>query len=201
MNDYNNDYYILKCGSSKVPSPYCACCKDHYFIFQNPLSLKMAVQAESSGELEDNIPLIEAMEMDGDPLLSKRVKQVLEFFDLYCFQLQPAIYTHADDTEHFYWVGVLDNALNVYDFEQGRVNCIYGYDTYGYDKVDAESIRLDPDKMSVIPLEKRLMFEVPGMRGTYIVHRSVAEPLIALNASGLHLVPVMEWDDCFGMTI
>ncbi|CED56722.1 putative uncharacterized protein [Aliivibrio wodanis] len=196
MNDYNNDYYILKCGSSKVPSPYCACCKDHYFIYQNPLSLKMAVQAESSGELEDNIPLIEAMEMDGDPLLSKRVKQVLEFFDLYCFQLQPAIYTHADDTEHFYWVGVLDNALNVYDFEQGNY-----YTIREYDEVNAKTIRLDPDKMSVIPLEKRLMFEVPGMRGTYIVHRSVAEPLIALNASGLHLVPVMEWTNGFGMTI
>ncbi|MGR6838495.1 hypothetical protein ACU5DF_05015 [Aliivibrio wodanis] len=200
MNDYNNDYYILKCGSRKVPSPYCACSKSHYFIYREPLSMKMVVLAESSGEPKDNIPLIEAMEMDGDPLLSKRVKQVLEFFDLYRFQLQPAIYTHADDTEHFYWVGVLENTLNVYDFEQGRVNFI-DEDEDEDEEVDAETIRLDPDKMSVIPLEKRLMFQVPGMRGTYIVHRSVAEPLIALNASGLHLVPVMEWDDCFGMTI
>ncbi|MGR6838491.1 hypothetical protein ACU5DF_04995 [Aliivibrio wodanis] len=198
MNDYNNDYYILKCGSRKVPSPYCACSKDHYFIYREPLSMKMVVLVESSGEPKDNIPLIEAMEMGCAPLLSKRVKQVLEFFDLYRFQLQPAIYTHADDTEHFYWVGVLESTLNVYDFEQGS------YYTSEYDEddeVNAKTIRLDPDKMSVIPLEKRLMFQVPGMRGTYIVHRSVAEPLIALNASGLHLVPVMEWTNGFGMTI
>jgi hypothetical protein len=35
----------------------------------------------------------------------------------------------------------------------------------------------------------------------YLVHKSIAEPLIALNASGLHLVPVLEWDLSFGMTI
>ncbi len=35
----------------------------------------------------------------------------------------------------------------------------------------------------------------------YLVHKSIAEPLIALNASGLHLVPALEWDLSFGMTI
>ena len=45
------------------------------------------------------------------------------------------------------------------------------------------------------------MFEVKGMRSTYIVHESVAERLIALNANGLHLVPLLEWDMDFGFTI
>ncbi|MFV7710845.1 hypothetical protein [Shewanella algae] len=52
-----------------------------------------------------------------------------------------------------------------------------------------------------IPFTKRRMFEVKGMRSTYIVHESVAERLIALNANGLHIVPLLEWDMGFGFTI
>ena len=58
----------------------------------------------------------------------------------------------------------------------------------------------DSNKLSKIPLEKRCIFQIPGMMD-YLVHKSIAEPLIALNASGLHLVPVLEWDLSFGMTI
>ncbi|QTE89565.1 hypothetical protein JKK33_14400 [Shewanella algae] len=65
----------------------------------------------------------------------------------------------------------------------------------------AINIRLDADKLLAIPFTKRRMFEVKGMRSTYIVHESVAERLIALNASGLHLVPLLEWDMGFGFTI
>ncbi|WP_345843388.1 hypothetical protein [Shewanella algae] len=68
-------------------------------------------------------------------------------------------------------------------------------------KVTAINIRLDADKLLAIPFAKRRMFEVKGMRSTYIVHESVAERLIALNANGLHIVPLLEWDMGFGFTI
>lgn len=48
--------------------------------------------------------------------------------------------------------------------------------------------------------EKRCIFQITGMM-YYLVYKSIAEPLIALNASGLYWVPVLEWDLSFGMTI
>ena len=91
---------------------------------------------------------------------------------------------------------MLDNSLAGYDFDNSQ-----SIRRQADDSVSAINIRLDADKLLAIPFTKRRMFEVKGMRSTYIVHESVAERLIALNANGLHLVPLLEWDMGFGLTI
>ncbi|GAB1061834.1 hypothetical protein [Shewanella algae] len=91
---------------------------------------------------------------------------------------------------------MLDNSLAGYDFDNSQ-----SIRRQADDSVSAINIRLDADKLLAIPFTKRRMFEVKGMRSTYIVHESVAERLIALNANGLHLVPLLEWDMGFGFTI
>ncbi|BCV41643.1 hypothetical protein [Shewanella algae] len=91
---------------------------------------------------------------------------------------------------------MLDNSLAGYDFDNSQ-----SIRRQADDSVSAINIRLDADKLLAIPFTKRRMFEVKGMRSIYIVHESVAERLIALNANGLHLVPLLEWDMGFGFTI
>ncbi|TVK96653.1 hypothetical protein AYI83_13825 [Shewanella algae] len=91
---------------------------------------------------------------------------------------------------------MLDNRLAGYDFDNSQ-----SIRRQADDSVSAINIRLDADKLLAIPFTKRRMFEVKGIRSTYIVHESVAERLIALNANGLHLVPLLEWDMGFGFTI
>ncbi|MBO2697210.1 hypothetical protein [Shewanella algae] len=91
---------------------------------------------------------------------------------------------------------MLDNSLAGYDFDNSQ-----SIRRQADDSVSAINIRLDADKLLAIPFTKRRMFEVKGIRSTYIVHESVAERLIALNANGLHLVPLLEWDMGFGFTI
>lgn len=91
---------------------------------------------------------------------------------------------------------MLNNSLAVYDFDNSQ-----SIRRQADDSVSAINIRLDADKLLAIPFTKRRMFEVKGMRSIYIVHESVAERLIALNANGLHLVPLREWDMGFGFTI
>ncbi|MCE9784714.1 hypothetical protein [Shewanella algae] len=91
---------------------------------------------------------------------------------------------------------MLDNSLAGYDFDNSQ-----SIRRQADDSVSAINIRLDADKLLAIPFTKRRMFEVKVMRSTYIVHESVAERLIALNANGLHLVPLLEWDMGFGFTI
>ncbi|GAB1106523.1 hypothetical protein N4S66_13040 [Shewanella algae] len=91
---------------------------------------------------------------------------------------------------------MLDNSLAGYDFDNSQ-----SIRRQADDSVSAINIRLDADKLLAIPFTKRRMFEVKGMRSTYIVHESVAERLIALNANGLHIVPLLEWDMGFGFTI
>ncbi|BCV62048.1 hypothetical protein [Shewanella algae] len=91
---------------------------------------------------------------------------------------------------------MLDNSLAGYDFDNSQ-----SIRRQADDSVSAINIRLDADKLLAIPFTKRRMFEVKGMRSIYIVHESVAERLIALNANGLHIVPLLEWDMGFGFTI
>ncbi|MBO2583227.1 hypothetical protein [Shewanella algae] len=91
---------------------------------------------------------------------------------------------------------MLNNSLAVYDFDNSQ-----SIRQQADDSVSAINIRLDADKLLAIPFAKRRMFEVKGMRSIYIVHESVAERLIALNANGLHMVPLLEWDMGFGFTI
>ena len=195
ISDINEEYYVLVCGSGKVPSPYVSCSKSHYLIFQEPMSLKMPIRIESATEAQEKVPLIEAMAAPSDPILSDRIKKALSYFDLYNVQLLPAIYTHNDNSEHSYSVLVIDNDIEAYDFDKGK------YLRKSRDgKVLADNCRLDPIKLAPIPIEKRSLFRIPGM-SDLLVHKTIAEPLIALNASGLHLVPVLEWDISFGMKI
>ena len=91
---------------------------------------------------------------------------------------------------------MLDNSLAGYDFDNSQ-----SIRRQADDSVSAINIRLDADKLLAVPFTKRRMFEVKGIRSTYIVHESVAERLIALNANGLHIVPLLEWDMGFGFTI
>ncbi|MFL7035201.1 hypothetical protein BCS71_18310 [Vibrio lentus] len=195
MSDINEEYYVLVCGSGKVPSPYISCSKSPYLTFREPASLKMPIQVEGSAEEGEEIPLIEAMAAPSDPVLSKRITKVLEYFDLYKVQLLPAAYTHNDNSQHVYSVLLVDNDINAYDFDSGK------YLRKSSDgEVLPDNCRLDEAKLSNISLEKRSIFRIRGM-SDFLVHKSIAEPLIALNASGLHLVPLLEWDIGFGMTI
>ncbi|MBO2630224.1 hypothetical protein I6M46_18380 [Shewanella algae] len=194
--DINEEYYVLICGSGKVPSPYVSCSKSHYLTFRQPTCLKMPIQVESGADDNEAIPLIEAMTALSDPLLSNRISKVLEYFDLYQVQLLPALYTHNDESVHSYSILVVDNNIDAYDFDNGKYTGILE----DGEVRNPRNCRLDSNKLSKIPLEKRCIFQIPGMMD-YLVHKSIAEPLLALNASGLHLVPVLEWDLSFGMTI
>ena len=62
---------------------------------------------------------------------------------------------------------MLDNSLAVYDFDNSQ-----SIRRQADDSVSAINIRLDADKLLAIPFTKRRMFEVKGMRSTYIVHET-----------------------------
>ncbi|BCV45894.1 hypothetical protein I6M54_14655 [Shewanella algae] len=68
MSHNNNKYFVLYCGSGDVPSPYTACSRDHYLIYRDPTSLREPIYAESPADEEENIPLIDAMDLDGMPM-------------------------------------------------------------------------------------------------------------------------------------
>lgn len=196
MTNINHEYYVFVCGNSDVSSPYIACSKSHYLIYRDPISIKFHLQAESPSDPDEEDRLIDAMNVDGTPMVSLKIKECLDYFTLYQLQLLPTSYTHADNSEHIYWTAMLNNSLKVYDFKSAKF-----YNREEDDEVDGINIRLDQDKLLSISLEKRLMFEVYGMRGVYLVHYSIAEPLKMLNAIGIHLVPVLEWDIGFEFTI
>lgn len=60
---------------------------------------------------------------------------------------------------------IFENELNVYNFDESEFLI-----RRGDDEVLPVTIRLNGERLSVIPLDNRLMFTVPGPSTTFIVH-------------------------------
>ncbi|WP_345843984.1 hypothetical protein [Shewanella algae] len=100
--------------------PYTACSREHYLICRCPTSLREPIYAESPADEEENIPLIDAMDLDGMPVIMNAIKRELDYLDIYRLQLLPVCYCHADESEHLYWAVMLDNSLAGYDFDNSQ---------------------------------------------------------------------------------
>ncbi|WP_223828845.1 hypothetical protein [Shewanella algae] len=82
--------------------PYTVCSREHYLIYRGPTSSREPIYAESPADEEENIPLIDAMELDGMPMVTNAIKRKLDYLDIYRLQLLPVCYCPADDSEHLY---------------------------------------------------------------------------------------------------
>ncbi len=47
-------------------------------------------------------PLIDAMDLDGMPMIMNTIKRELDYLDIYRLQLLPDCYCPADESEHLY---------------------------------------------------------------------------------------------------
>ncbi|MGX2965048.1 hypothetical protein [Shewanella sp. FeAMO] len=82
--------------------PYTVCSREHYLIYRGPTSLREPIYAESPADEEENTPLIDAMDLDGMPMVTNAIKRELDYLDIYRLQLLPVCYCPADENEHLY---------------------------------------------------------------------------------------------------
>ena len=57
-----------------------------------------------------------------------------------------------------------------------------------------DKFELDEEKLSKIPLEKRLIFRLDESTDIYLFHQSIVDEINKLNPVGIHFTRVDEWD-------
>jgi hypothetical protein len=78
----------------------------------------------------------------------------------------------------------MDLKKSIYDFNE-RIQSVS----------DVEKFTLDSEKLSQIPLEKRLVFRMKEYGVYNIFHQSVVDHLNKFDLKGMRFIPVTSWND------
>lgn len=127
------------------------------------------------------------------PVVSERIKDVLEPLDLFGLQLVPADVKVKPDDVRRYWLLHVFNRIGCIDRQ--RSVCKF------YSEGDALSINklvLDEEVLQEIPLERRNVFRLAEATSTHIFHESVVERVLALQPEGVRFIRVDQWSDSAG---
>ncbi|HYD42484.1 MAG TPA: DUF1629 domain-containing protein [Anaeromyxobacter sp.] len=124
-----------------------------------------------------------------EPVVSERLKAVLEPMDLFMVQLVPAE-VDVNGTRLSYWLLHVRNSIECLDMK--RTQCRRS--RRGAITI-LEKIVLDEKKLEEIPEEKRLLFH-PREYGTiWLVHDKLKAVIEAVNPVGLRFFHTRDWSD------
>ncbi|MDR2924541.1 MAG: hypothetical protein LBU76_01050 [Azoarcus sp.] len=115
---------------------------------------------------------------------------ILEPLELYNVQFIPASIEVKKGTGiDGYWLMHNYNHVECMDLEKS--DCEISPRT---EKVSwIRKIVLSPEKLSKVPLEKRLFFRMKEDYPTHLVHKSVVDKIMAINPKGVKFTPVETW--------
>jgi hypothetical protein len=128
------------------------------------------------------------------PVVSSRVKEVLEAAQLQGVQLVPADVQAGDEVLR-YWLVHMWRRLACVD----RKHSALTLDPTDGDILDIDKLVLDEDVLRDIPLQERLAFRLEEAV-VHVFHRSVVDRVMSLTppAEGLRFIPVSDWNDSAG---
>jgi hypothetical protein len=129
------------------------------------------------------------------PVLSLRLKNVLESLRLFRVQLVPAD-VRVNDTVLHYWLLHVHNEIACVD----RTRSVMSIDDEDGGILGIDSLALDERVLAEIPLEERLVFLLAEAPSVCVVHRSVVDQVMALTPEpeGLCFIPANAWNDSAG---
>ncbi len=191
MNDLNNEYYVLYPDNN-----------------QNYPMIRSSLSPKARGRLvdEDNYQLkiynhtimpskpeyVDYHTSGGSPVISLKFVTALKELNLYGAQSVKG--NKGDVIEemkleyyllHIYnFIISMDLKKSTYDFNE-RIQSVS----------DVEKFTLDSEKLSQIPLEKRLVFRMKEYGVYNIFHQSVVDHLNKFDLKGMRFIPVTSWND------
>lgn len=127
---------------------------------------------------------------NGYPLITDRVKAVLEPLNLYGVEYHP-VSISTRQGEFPYWMVHIWNRFSCVD----RLNSDVVWDSFIPNRVHAYTqVILDEDVLAKIPLEQRLMFTLAEECTFMPIHRSVREVIESVKPTGCRWYAVHEWN-------
>ncbi|GHU05913.1 hypothetical protein FACS1894158_10450 [Betaproteobacteria bacterium] len=135
--------------------------------------------------------MVDYHDLDGREVFSKKVYDVLKTKDIKGLQWVPAVIEGKKGEVYTdYWIA---NIYQEYAFLDPKKSEREGeIDEDGrWDMID--SMVLDRDLMSKIPLEERLVFVSRENAAYVLYHKSIVDLIMSVNPQGIVFVPIEKW--------
>jgi len=128
-----------------------------------------------------------------EPVVSPRVKAVLEPLELHRVQLVPADVKMGENDVRRYWLVHVFNEIPALDMEQSVVEWV---SEEGGLIFAIEKLVLKEKVLEELPLSQRQVFVLAEDSSMYLVHGSVVDQVMALKPAveGFRFIPVEQWN-------
>ncbi len=130
-----------------------------------------------------------------EPIVSKRIADVLAPMDVYGVQLIPAKVRNPKDKSPFaevkdYWFMHVWNQIACLDKEKSDFTMSKsGRTMFGIDK-----LVLDEKTLSLFELKKRLIFELTEDNSVLLIHQTIKDAIESVNPKGCRFFKATEWN-------
>ncbi|HYO60235.1 imm11 family protein [Archangium sp.] len=186
------DYFVLeRAGPSNYPllewdALYWGFGKPQPVAIKEPVRLRLGDPVPRKPVMVDHHSLPE-------PVISTRLKEVLEPLELFGVQFVPADVKVREGEVLRYWLVHVYNEISCLDRQQAKFTTLPSGRIFDFDR-----LVLDEKVLGEIPLERRRVFILAEWRSAYLFHRSIVEKVLALQPEGLRFFRVDEWSDSAG---
>jgi hypothetical protein len=125
-------------------------------------------------------------------VVNENIKEYLSGFNINSLQIYPAVYVDLNNKLHEnIWFLNFYETLDCWDREESSYD-----DDSKLLPPSIDKFSLDQDVLDEIPEENRLMFVMGGLDDKYVfIHEKVVNFLQEIHASGIRLIPVVEYED------
>jgi hypothetical protein len=190
MKDLNKDYYVLYPDNNQnYPMIYADLIPP---FFGRKVVGEYQLMIYNHSTMPNNPEYVDYHTAGGEPVISADFVKALNELNIEGIQCLKG--TEGDIIEElnleYYFLHVY-NLINSMDMKKS--NFEYDDEIQSVDSV--ENFTLDSDKLSQIPLEKRLVFAMKEYSVYNILHKSVVDHLNKFDLKGMRFIPVTSWND------
>lgn len=192
MNNYNDEYYFI--DSTGVNYPLLGFDEDEdditdtggLIVRETPVKLRFNPPVPKKPKMADihSIP---------SPVISKKLKELLDEFRLKEVQLVPATVRNTESNEiigDYYIINVF-NLIECADLERSEFD---PSESNPYGVLSFDKLVLDNEKLDIIPLEERLVFALKEKITYSVYHKSVVEKILDSEPTGFTATSLSDWN-------
>ncbi len=182
MRENNNNYPLLAWEEKSVNSGI--------FYKHKPVELKNSLHMKLGWPIPETPQMVD-YHSNPRPVISDKIKDVLEPLEIMGIQLFPVTIDDSPATDKKYWFLHIYHAIEAMDKNLSE----FTIDEDDGDIDDITKIVLDKMVLSDIPLEERLIFQLKEGASMFLVHESIKDKIMVVNPIGIRFIDVVKWTD------
>ena len=171
----NQDYFVIESGGSNNYPLLEWDQKAGMFRKGKPVTVTEPIKLRLGAPVPAQPEMVDYHELP-EPVVGKRIKNLLEPMDIFGIQLIPARIPVENEIYNYWLLHVFNEIICV-----DREKSILEIDEDDGGILDIAQLVLDEKILQEIPLEKRLIFVLRESTSTYLFHRSIKDAIMALD--------------------